>query len=160
MPKTFVEWCAVIGLILVLWQFSSKRRDTLKRLLLNWIAKRSRAKTEKRIRKLQTALSRIESSPVLTEFEDIVLRGFSGIFSFLAFLSILAFLSFAIIMGEPLIPTAAMFFRDFPINLVILIGALMAFGTVRYFDRFRLDRSSKYREAIRKDIDQLEARLN
>ena len=159
MPKTFVEWCTVIGLILVLWQFSSKCRDTLKRLLLNWIAKRSRAKTEKRIRKLQTALSAIESLPVLTEFEDIVLRGFISIFLFLEHLSLLAFLSIAIFWAEPLIPTAAIFFRDLPIDLVVLLGALTAFGMVSFFHRFRVDRSSKYRETIRKNIDELEARM-
>jgi hypothetical protein len=162
-PKTFVDWCTVIALALAVWAVSSKPRTALKRWTLNWWATRSRANTEKRIQKLQTELAKAESLPLLTEFEAIVLRGLSVIFLFACIIPLLMFLAYAMIYTNvPILPVPATlkeFLNEVQVTLFATLLFLLGFGMSREFENFRLLRSTKYRDTVRKNIEELQARL-
>ena len=82
MPKTFVDWCTVLGFAIALWLLLAKPRAYIKRKTLNWWA--AREKTEKRIQQLEEMLSKIELLPLLSDFENMVLIGLAGISMFIA----------------------------------------------------------------------------
>src|ERR1017187_10872682 len=75
---TILDWLAVVsGVVALLHFFFPKHGARAGDYILNRFAERSRAKTEQRIQRLQTKLSKVEPLSVLTEFEAMVLKGFS-----------------------------------------------------------------------------------
>ena len=152
-------WCTVIGFVLGVWVVSSKPRSALTRWTLNWWATRSRSNTEKRIQKLQTALAKTESLTILTEFEDTVLRGLSGIILFLCVIALLALLGFATLSTNLSAATPTGFLHQSFLFLFALLVGLIGIGIAKYLDNFRLPRSLAYRETVQKNIEELQARL-
>jgi hypothetical protein len=83
MWHTFAEWCGVVALLLATFHFLFPDiGNDMGHSILNWWAGLSRQKREKRIQELQATLARIEALPVLSEFEDIVIRSLASLHGF------------------------------------------------------------------------------
>ena len=160
MPRTFADWCSVLGLALALWLLAAKPRAHVKRWALNWWAERSRASLQQRVKKLQAVLLRIESLQALTEFEDIVLRGILGIVMLLVLIPILAVMAYIMAFSDrqlALIPKDL--YRQTMLTLLVFLNVLVGIGIQKVVGEFRLEHSLDYRASLRNDIAKLQARL-
>jgi hypothetical protein len=161
MPKTFVDWCTVLGFVLALWLILAKPRAYIERSVLNWLATLTRERTEERIRQLEEISSKSELLPLLTAFEDMVLRGLSGIFVFLTMISAIAAFACLIIFIPPGTEISSKeLLRLVLLTLLLAIIVLLGMGIGRAIDTFREARSQVYRDMINKSIADLRARLN
>jgi hypothetical protein len=158
-PKTFVDWCTVLGFVIALWPLLAKPRAYARRRILNWWAERSQQKTTKRIEDLQELLSKIELLPLLTEFENMVLLGLAGIAMFIAITPALAALVYltSLIVPEPV--SARELLKMILLAFIVVLNALIGFGIRTTLETFREQRSQAYRNIIQKDINELKARL-
>jgi hypothetical protein len=129
--------------------------------IADWWATRSRSKTQERIDKLQGVLSQIESMPLLTEFEDAVIRGLGGLTMLLMALPTLGLLAcLTVLRGGPFVNLSLV--DAWPVlmlTLLLFVFALMAIGTQKALDKFRRERSLGYRQLVKVNIEELKARL-
>src|SRR5258708_3564734 len=99
MWHTFAEFCGLIALLIAVIHFVfPDLGNDMGHSILNWWASRSRQKREKRIRELQATLTRIEALPVLSEFEDIVMRSLASLHIFVFLLPALALMTYMIVL--------------------------------------------------------------
>ncbi len=158
-PKTFVDWCTVLGFAIALWLLLAKPCASIKRKVLNWSAERSQQKTSKRIEELQELLSRIELLPLLSEFENMVLLGLAGIAMFIAITPALAALGYLVALTEPTPWVSARdLVKKILLALLVMVNTLIGVGIARTLETFREQRSQAYRDIIEKDINELKAR--
>jgi hypothetical protein len=130
--------------------------------IADWWASRSRVALEKRVLKLEAILTRIEPLPILTEFENLVLRSINGIFGMLTMMPIIALVAYIGVFSEPTLLLS--FPKDWRRQIVLLLLAvlvgLIGIGMGRFIDQFCRERSSEYKTSIRDDINALRARLH
>jgi len=157
--QTILEWLAVIsGLVALLHFFFPKHGARAGDYFLNRFAELSKVRTEKRIKRLQAHLFEVDSLPLLTDFEEKVLIGFSVLIKLILAVPMLLLAFYAVLRGiqkTSLDPLTSFF-------IVCAVGMLFALAERWrvYFDKFRYYRASRYRDALRKDIEKLQARLN
>jgi hypothetical protein len=127
--------------------------------LADWWASRSRSKTEQRIRKLEGALSRIESLPILSDYEDMVLRGLFGVLILLTILPPLGQVAYLMAFAGPMSLLGPQTFAEFVFGLWTFLFIAMGIGMGQTIVKFRQERSSAYRATLRENIDKLKAGL-
>jgi|ERR1700680_596834 len=162
MWHTILEWCGPVALLIALVAYLFPQVGaSVGNSILNWWATRSRSTTEKRIEKLEKILEESEPLPLLTDFEEMVIRGLTGITVLLMMMPALAALAYITVFSPaPLFRlTVRDLYQQTLLTLILLIGALMGVGIQRVLDRFRLNRNLEYRQSLRKQIEQLRARL-
>lgn len=128
--------------------------------IANWWASRSRLTLQKRILKLEATLTRVEALPTLGEFEDLVLRSINGIVALLVIIPLLAAMAYVIAFCDPafsLIPKD--WYRQLLLLLLAFVHCLTGVGMLRFVDRFRLERSTEYKTALRNDLRTLQVQV-
>jgi hypothetical protein len=131
--------------------------------IADWWATRSRSKTQERIDKLHGVLCRIESLPLLTEFEEMVMRAFAGVTVLLMELPTLGFLAYLMVFSgyRPFVKGSVIDLGSIILlALLLLLFDLMAIGVARALDKFRRERSSEYRQFLKVNIEELKGRLS
>jgi hypothetical protein len=127
--------------------------------LANWWVSRSRSKTERRIKRLESQLARIESLPLLTEFEKMVLSGFIGIYMIAGMvLATAVMIDFMSIYERHL--------NHVPVSTsepgLLVVGALLAFITLACgvsVSTFRADRTTEHKQMLQASIGTLKVQL-
>jgi hypothetical protein len=153
-----LDWLAIVsGVIALLHFFFPRHGARAGDHVLNRWAERSKASTEKRIKKLEALLANVERFKVLTEFEDTVLIGLAAIVKILtgvpAIASIL-YVMFRQIEHQPL-PQLWSFY----LLLLVAIIATIGMRWDAYIGNTWRNHSERYRQNLRKNIDKLKIRL-
>jgi hypothetical protein len=156
-----MPWYLTLTLFFLAPVYTIVVRDKLWPRIQDWWATRSRSATEVRIQKLESLLAEIESLPLLTPFEDMVMKGLTGIIIFLMMMPTFAALVYVTLFRpvELLPATLSELYRQVMILLILLVDVLIGAGMQTALDRFRRYRSLEYRQALGKDIDHLRAGL-
>jgi hypothetical protein len=128
-----LDWLAILsGLVALLHFFFPKHGARAGDYILNRFAERSKTETVQRIQRLQASLSKVESLPLLTDFEDKVLTGFSVVVRLIVgvpTMSVLFFVLFRSLHKEPLDSFTSMF-----VVFVVVILFVLGDRWRGYFD--------------------------
>jgi|ERR1035437_254354 hypothetical protein len=154
-----MPWYIALILFILAPAYTILVKDKLWPKLQDWWAGRSRASLQKRIQKLETALGRIDSLPVLTEFEDMVMRGLFGVLVLLTILPPLALFAFLAAFTGLNSGLALQTYSEIVFTLLTFVFVFMGVGIAQTLITFRQERSLAYRKTVRKHIDELQARL-
>jgi hypothetical protein len=139
-PKSLVDWFTVIGFVIIVWQLASKWRMLLFRRVANWWASRSRLKLLQRIRLLQAILNEIEPLPLLTPFEDVLLRGLAGLAAMLVIIPAMALALYEALSNAPLLDLPKReYLRQVSILVLAFIYLIIGVGMSNFIDTFRRD---------------------
>jgi hypothetical protein len=158
MPKDLSEWSIVISVTALLLVIPlNVVSNILTPMLKNWWATRSEASLRKRIQKLEARSSKMETLPLLSEFEAMLLIGIEVFIQFMMSISGMVLTLYALLRGLQHNPLDSLTSRF----ILIFLFAIMAIGTrwQNFFSKFRLERSLKYREKLRKNIEGLRRKM-
>ena len=156
-----MPWQATLGITLVLFVLAPFFKKWIDVVVLpklaDWWASLSQGRTEKRIRKIKGILDRIEKLPQLSPFEDMALFGFSVLLRIIFVIPGIGFTLYGIMRDLQHLPVDVLTTR-FGIIFVLILYSLCT-RWMTFFDRFRYERSQKYRDGLQKTVSELEARL-
>ena len=164
MLKVLFDWSVVIALVIAVVHFVFPELGAaVGRSISNRFAMRSRAKTEKRIRKLQEKLVRVEQLPILDHYQDAVVSVLLDVMTLVMIVGGMVMYLFILHYG----PVRMAHLRELQNDnwsdwLFVILSVLLVvigIGRSQYLKRFRSDHSLKYKELLKKNIEELQARL-